>query len=290
MNAPPELSNVPVGANSHWLRRRLLVVAVAVVGLAVAAIALIAGLLLASTGPDSNWIPVYQDVLKTSFAALAVGALGGLAKLVFDQRKAREVAAAELRDRRYRFISTLIEVIYDIETAKLIIRANRSVKSWTDMVNDRIIPGYSRLADMTQQLINWADAGLRVFDDTEGVAEGLEGMNRYFASLLAEYGDNKQALGELQLKAEAAKTTRQETPEQLTREQLLTQIWKGLQELEVLGGLIGKEHDEEYKAYRSNYAGALLKMRRSLVPETLRNRRLTVSSARVTTLSSSDPQ
>jgi hypothetical protein len=156
---PEASSNVGVRAKRDRLYGPLLV-ATAVVGVTIAAITVIAFSRLVSTGTARDWIPVYQDVLKTSFAALAVGALGGLAKLVFDRGKARAAAADELRDRRYRFISTLVEVIYDIETAKLIIRANRSVKSWTDMVNDRIIPGCSRLADMTQQLINWAEAGL----------------------------------------------------------------------------------------------------------------------------------
>jgi hypothetical protein len=156
---PEASSNVRVRAKRDRLYGPLLV-ATAVVGLTIAAIAVIALSRLASMGTARDWIPVYQDVLKTSFGALAVGALGGLAKLIFDQRKAREADATELRDRRYGFISTLVEVIYNIETAKLVIRANRSVKSWTDMVNDRIIPGCSRLADMTQQLINWAEAGL----------------------------------------------------------------------------------------------------------------------------------
>ena len=151
MNTPPELSNVPVGGKGQWLRGRPLVIAVVVVGVAVFAVALIAGLLLANAWPNSEWIPVYQDILKTSFGALAVGGLGGLAKLIFDQRKAqeaaadekrkeRDTAADELRHRRYGFISTLVEVIYNIETAKLVIRANRSVTSWTDMVNERIFP------------------------------------------------------------------------------------------------------------------------------------------------------
>jgi hypothetical protein len=152
----------------------------AVVGVAVAAIAVTALILLGSLGKKSDWIPVYQDVLKASFGALAVGGLGGLAKLVFDKRKAQETAADELRDRRYRFISTLVEVIYNIETAKLVIRADRSVTSWTDMVNERIIPGCSRLADMREQLSNWAEAGLPMFDETEGVAEELQKINSYF--------------------------------------------------------------------------------------------------------------
>ena len=175
---PEASSNIRVRAKRDRLYGPLLV-ATAVVGVTIAAIAVIAFSRLASTGTARDWIPVYQDVLKTSFGALAVGALGGLAKLIFDQRKAREADATELRDRRYRFISTLVEVIYNIETAKLVIRANRSVKSWTDMVNDRIIPGCSRLADMTHQLNNWAEAGLPMFDDTEGVAKELRGMSRH---------------------------------------------------------------------------------------------------------------
>jgi hypothetical protein len=79
------------------------------------------------------------------------------------------------------------------------------------MVNERIIPGCSRLADITKQLINWAEAGLPMFDDTEGVAKELRGMNDYFAALLAEYGNRKQDLGELQLKAEEPKRTSQRT-------------------------------------------------------------------------------
>jgi hypothetical protein len=239
-----------------------LLVATAVVGLTIGTIAVVAFSRLISTGTARDWIPIYQDVLKTSFGALAVGVLGGLAKLIFDQRKARETDAAELRDRRYGFISTLVEVIYNIETAKLVIRANRSVKSWTDMVNERIIPGCSRLADMKHQLNNWAQARSPMFDDTEGVAAELQGMNDYFAALLKEYGDRKQDLGELQLKAEAAKKTSEQS-----REQLLAQIWNEMQELQFLGGLISRDHDDVYKAYRGNYEQALLKMRQSLVPK-----------------------
>ena len=146
---PKSSSNAQVRRRGDRRRARPLLVWTTVAGAAVFAIALVAGLLLATAWPNSDWIPVYQDVLRTSFAALAVGGLGGLARLILDQRKAQEVAAGELRDRRYRFISTLVEVIYDIETAKLVIRSNRSVKSWTNMVNDWIILGCSRLADMT---------------------------------------------------------------------------------------------------------------------------------------------
>jgi hypothetical protein len=139
---------------------------------------------------------------------------------VAEKRKERDTAADELRHQRYGFISTLVEVIYNIETAKLVIRANRSVTSWTDMVNERIIPGCSRLADMTQQLINWAEAGLPMFDDTEGVAKELRGMNDYFAALLAEYGNRKQDLGELQLEVRRAQANEPANPGEASRPDL----------------------------------------------------------------------
>lgn len=255
---PEESSNGRVRAPRDWLYWALLVSTV-VVGVAVVTFALLAARRLGSAGKDSDWIPVYQEILKISFGALAVGALGGLAKLIFDQRKARAAAADELRDRRYRFISELVAVGHDVDTAKLVIRANRSVKSWTAMVNDRIIPAHSRLRDLTHQLDNWDKAGLPVFVDIKSDAQELTHIDAYLTSLLDEYGKEKQALGELQLKAKEAKQTSQQN-----REQFLARIWNVMRQLQVLGGLISHEHDDSYNAYRSNYVGALLKMRREL--------------------------
>jgi hypothetical protein len=299
MNTRPEPSNVPVSGKSQWLGGRVLVIGVAIIAVAVFAIALIAGILLANAWPNSDWIPIYQDVLKTSFGALAVGGLGGLAKLAFDQRKAqdaaadeklnaqetaaeekrkeREAAAGELRDRRYGFISKLVEVSHDIDTAKLVIRANRSVRSWTEVVNERIIPARSRLGDMTHQLTNWTDANSAVFARTEDIQKELHGMDNYLKSLLEEYGDKKQSLGELQLKAEQAKTTKPET-----RKQLLDQIWDEMKSLRFLGNLIELDpHPNDgcpsYDAYRENYRQALLMMRRSL--ENAAQSTVTISSA-----------
>jgi len=240
----------------------------------VAAIAVTALLRLGSTGTKSDWIPIYQDVLKTSFQALAIGALGGLARLIFDRRKTRDAVVAEerkamdtaatkLRDLRYGYITTLVDVSHDIDTAKLIIRANRSVKSWTDMVNGRIVPARSRLGDMMHQLDNWTKAGLPVFDQTRSFTQELQGMDTYLKALLDEYAEKKQGLGELQLKAELAKATDLEA-----RKQLLDRIWETMSGLPLLGDFV--EHGPEYSNYHHNYLAALLEMRQSLVPRTPR--------------------
>jgi hypothetical protein len=261
MNTPSEpVSNVPVDEKSHWWRWRPpgwpTVFAVVVVAVVVVAFAVIAGF-LANANPGSDWIPVYQDVLKTSFGALAVGGLGGLAKLIFDQRRAEQDRVDKLRD-RVGYISTLNKVGQDIDTTRVVMLTSRSVKLWTHMVNDRVIPARSRLNDMAHQLTNWAAAGLPVFDDTPGLIDELEGMDYYLKSLLDEYGENKQAFDELQLRAEGVETTRPEA-----REQLLNQIWERMSGLPLLGDLI--RHDQKYIAYRKDYLTALLKMRQSLV-------------------------
>jgi len=267
-------------------------VAVVVVALLVVAIAVVAALLLASADPNSAWVPVYQDVLKTSFTALALGGLGGLVKVILDgyktqeariaearklqedeeaeqrrrldatradELKAREADAAELRDRRYRYITTLVDVSQDIDTAKLHIRANRSVKSWTDMVNERIVPARSRLGNMSHELSNWTEAGSPVFDQTRSFTEELQGMDDYLHSLLDEYAENKQDLGELQLRAEQAAREKDLN----AREQLLNQIWARMSGLLFLGDFV--DHLEKYQDYHDNYLAALLKMRQSLV-------------------------
>jgi hypothetical protein len=240
-----------------------LFVSTAVVGLVIVAIAAFAMSRLLNTGTAADLIPVYQEVLKTSFQALAVGALGGLAKLILDGRKAREVAETELRDRRYRFISTLVELARAVDEARLVVRANRSVKSWTDMINDRIIPARARLRDITHELRNWADAGSRVFEDTKSINHDLMGMDSYLRALLVEYGDSKQELGEVQLWAEQAKGKSHEEGEE--RKRLLNQIWNQMKELPVLGDLMND--GPQYGAYRESYVDALLKMRRSLTPQ-----------------------
>jgi hypothetical protein len=184
MNRPPELSSVPVGGKGQWLHGRLLVIAVAGVGVAVATITIVAALRLASTGADSDWIPVYQDVLKTSFGALAVGGLGGLAKLIFDQRKAREAAQTALRD-RVGIMSTFVGLTKNVETARLATRANRTTRQVATMVNDGIIPAHSTLEEMTNSMRVWAGVGTFMFPYP--VVENLEKMDGYLSELLTAY-------------------------------------------------------------------------------------------------------
>ena len=253
-------------------------------------------LYLARSGTSADWLAICKEILKITFQALAIGALGGLVKLIIDRRKAEEakdaelrrqeegmereqqqrhelavadahkaaeVAETELRDRRYRFISTLVELTRSVDEARLVVRANRSVKSWTDMINDRIIPARARLRDITHEHWNWADAGSPVFEDTDSINDALFAMDAYLRTLLTEYADSKQELSEVQLWAEQAKGKSHE--ERQERKRLLNQIWNEMQELPILGDLM--DDGPRYGAYRKAYVDTLLKMRRSLTPQ-----------------------
>jgi hypothetical protein len=118
---------------------------------------------------------------------------------------------------------------------------------------------------MIHDLDNWKEAKLPVFDDTNSIVTKLEGMNNYLKSLLDEYGDKKQGLGELQLKAEEAKTTKPDT-----RRRLPDEIWADMLALRFLGNLIKPGHPDPnddrpcYGPYRDNYIQALRMMRSSL--------------------------
>lgn len=245
MNTPSEpLSNVPASGKT--------VIAVVVIGVLVVAIAVVAGLLLANAWPNSDWLPVYQDVLKTSFQALAIGALGGLAKLIIDQRKAQEAAVLDerkaeqdrvdkLRD-RVGYVSSLVGVGQDIDTARQVVRV--SMWSWTDMVNDKILPARSRLRGLIFDLSAWDYVGLPVFEDANGIDHGLAGMDLYLRSLIDEYAHNKRSFDHIE--------PYHEVPDEI-------------QKLPLVNDLINDGAD--YADFRHNYTDTLRAMRQSLVPE-----------------------
>jgi hypothetical protein len=107
-------------------------IATIIIGAMVAAIAVAAIVLLGSRDRHDQWTPVLQDVLRTAYQGLIVGALGSPAKLLIDRRKQREQSDAELRDRRRQYISRVVDANHAVDNARLLILANRSVQTWTD--------------------------------------------------------------------------------------------------------------------------------------------------------------
>lgn len=167
----------------------VLLVSTCAIGRVVFATAIIAVTLLSTTPVGTPWVPVLQEIVKVSYQALAVGALGGLAKLLLDRRRDREAPENErrrdreaqeneLRERRHRYITIVVAASHQIDNAQMGMLANRSVLTWTTIVNNDLIPARTQLRELAHSLRNWTDAGRPVFGAREDViADHLESMH-----------------------------------------------------------------------------------------------------------------
>ncbi|MET1089291.1 MAG: hypothetical protein ABWY04_19580 [Arthrobacter sp.] len=256
MSAAASVSSSPrarQGASRHG--HALLLVSTCLVGAVVLAAAITAVILLAMDTSEILWVPILQEIVKVSFQALAIGALGGLAKLLLDRRRDREAQAKELRERRHQYIAVVIEASHQIDNARLVMRANRSVLTWTTIVNNDLIPARTRLRQLTHSLRNWTEAGRPVFDNGEIIARDLEGMYHYLGDLVEEYAENKVRLSEMRRLAEVA--------EGHERSRLLTEIWDDIKDLKLSGDYLGD--GGRYASYRRKYLRVLGEMRSSLL-------------------------
>jgi hypothetical protein len=236
------------------------------IGIVVFAIAIIAMTLLATAPAGSPWVPVLQEIVKVSYQALAVGALGGLAKLLLDRhrdreaqenerRRDREAQENELRERRHRYITIVITASHQVDNAQMAMLANRSVLTWTTIVNNDIIPARTQLRQLKHSLRNWTEARQPVFGARdEVIIAHLESMHRYLGDLIEEYATHKTRLSEMQRLAEKA--------EDQERIKLLTEIWDEIRGLTLSGDYV--LNGRSYARYREEYLGVLGEMRSSL--------------------------
>lgn len=218
-------------------------------------VALTAAALLATANLDPQWVPVLQDMVTISFQAMAIGALGGLAKLFFDGRREREIHQDEIRERQHRYINGVVDASHRVDNARLVLRANRSVRTLSDIVNNDIIPARTQLRQLTHDLRNWTEARRPVFRSGESIADLLEDMYGYLGALVDEYADHKTRLSEIQSAAENAKGE--------DRAALLAQTWDGIRGIRLFGDYIDDGYF--YGGYRERYLDVLREMRSCLV-------------------------
>lgn len=231
-----------------------LLVATFAVGATVVAAALLSLVLLPLQSDKSRWTPLLVEVLKMAYQALAIGALGGLAKMVIDRRKARDAAEAELRDRRRSYISSIVEASHSVDNARVLVLANRSVKTWSRIINESIVPARTSLRGLGHDLTNWTLSGTPVFADDWAIREEIDGMTGYLWRLIEEHANEHQRLSETQRTAEKQ--------EGKLREATLDEIWNQLGSMTYLADFI--RDGAGYRAFREHYFDALELMRKSL--------------------------
>ena len=201
----------------------------------------------------------YGDVARLSYQAVVIVALGVLAKRALDdaadrrkdaeRRVGAEKREAELRImRRSEYVRRLIDDSHVVDRARMLVRANRSVLTWSNQM-DNVIDAYVDLRDVRHDIATSEVAGDPVFADWGKIQEGVGDMEEYLGRLTDEYVQQKKPLSELQRLAEADRDIQEV-------------VWQRLSGLAWLGDLI--ENGEQFGGFRRGYAAALAEMRRQL--------------------------
>lgn len=163
----------------------------------------------------------------------------------------READRRSSRDRKESHVRRLIDLTHNVDLARLLISANRSVKTWSVEMSNSVLPAYTELRDLKHDFQTAAAAHQPVFERQEEITAGIQGMVRWFSGLSEEYAENKKALSELQHSAENDRGRQAE-------------VWQKMQELPFLGDLVSEEPSPRYGDFRKSYLHVLTIMRSEL--------------------------
>jgi hypothetical protein len=163
----------------EWLRT---VVAVALVGVVLALIALAIGSFTEASG-TTLWL----EAGKVCLTAIGAAVIGGLVKFLFDQF----AQARETRAKRDDFVTSVIAEVDDtrlrVETARLLIRAQRTAKAYDEQMHD-LIEASTRIEHLRRRVEAWAAAAPGPVRDNEKFLTGhFRKAHRYVQDLLDEY-------------------------------------------------------------------------------------------------------
>jgi hypothetical protein len=175
--------------------------------------------------------------------------LGLLVTGSLNQLRAREGELRAVRERRESHVRRLIDLTHEIDLARLLISANRSVKSWSEQMIDRVIPAYTELRDLAHDQKTASAAGESIFASEAKILESVQDMNGWLQALCTEFANTKKDLSELQLKAENDRSMQDD-------------VWARMQALLFLGDLV--RDGEKHRNFRETYKVVLTLMRSEL--------------------------
>ena len=277
----PYAGSDPDGWRDRALRNgtvvgRILLVVVGVVLAALAiGFAIVAWRRLSRLAVDDPWRNVAQDVLKTAYQGLVIGALGGLLKIWIDQGRQRAAEQRELVRIRTEVIDGVVHCSHQLDTGRTLLRANRSVRTLSDVMTDIVIPARVQLREISHDLRTWHDAKVPILDTKAflAVTYYLYRQVQYTDDLLDEYADHKQPLGEMQWHAEQTKTPTGRAKDEAARDAAdavararraaaLTVVNEALDGLAMINGYTSGTGD--YGEFRSSYIKTLTTLRGAL--------------------------
>jgi len=198
---------------------------------------------------DAGRTEVLVEVGKLSAQFLVVVLLGLLVTSTVKRIQAQKQEQDALRQRREALIRRLIDLTHEVDLARLLISANRSVKTWSEQMILKIIPAFTELRDLAHDLKTAEKAGTPIFDSTNKICKELTDVNVWFNALCDEFANNKKELSELQRQAERDRERQ-------------TEVWAKMQRLPLLEDLTNER--QCYEWFRQTCHWVLITMRSEL--------------------------
>lgn len=196
-------------------------------------------------GSELLWLEIGK--LCAQFLILVV--LGVLVSYTVDQLKANNADERAAHVRQEAHVRRLIDITHDVDLGRLLIFANRSVKSWSEQMERRIIPAYTEMRDLSHDLKTAKQAGRPLFADWAKILFELLNMNEWLKNICLEFAER-----------------RGEAPFPLNQDD----EWEAMLKLPLLGDFV--QDKDQYGAFRDTYRSVLASMRQELAARSPRTR------------------
>ncbi len=178
-----------------WIKNNLLITL-----LLLAAIFLTASLFLYNIEEQGKWVPeVAKSLMNLSFTVI----FGGIVKLIFDKYQDDKKGNERIEDLKSSMINQLRKVFDQVDGARLLIEAHKSAKTYSERIQQDIIPSVVTLFDIKRSLFNSDySLGARCHDE---LRLSIHYMIAYLKALANEYRDNYPAISNKQYQFERLK-------------------------------------------------------------------------------------
>jgi hypothetical protein len=177
-----------------WIKNNLLITLSLL-----AAIFLATSVYLYTIEEQGKWVTeVARSLMNLSFTVI----FGGIVKLIFDKYQDDKRANEKIKDFKSSMINQLRNVFDQVDGGRLLIEAHKSAKTYSERIQQDIIPSIVTLFDMKRSLFD-SDYSLEKYHDELRLS--LHYMIAYLKALANEYRDKYPAISNKQYQFEKLK-------------------------------------------------------------------------------------
>lgn len=224
-----QMAKAWAGAKVYWAALVAVVVAIVV---------------FVSTAGNSSG-SVWYEVAKLCAQFLILVVLGVLVSYTLDQLRARHADERAAKARQEDHVRRLIDITHDVDLARLMLFTNRSLRSWSKQMTERIIPAYTAMRNLVHDQKTALQAGSPVFKDCAKILLELLNMNEWLRRLCNEFAQQGNNLSPL----------------------ARYKAWSTMRNLQFTEDLV--RDGDDYGEFRDTYRSVLASMRKELSKQSL---------------------